>query len=260
MTKILTLVKYYFFSLKRNKGRVVDLFVWPILELLVFGFMGTYLNGQTLNSGSRILVILIGSLIFWHFFARISSEIYQQLFDDVLSKNLQNILITPIKNSEIVVALVLSSVIKMAINMVIIILTALFFYKFNFLVGNTYIILMILILMIWGMSIGIGIASLLFVFGNKILSIGWVITGLVQPFSCVFYSREVLPGLFRKISYLIPASYVFELYKKHLSGVSINLMDFWWPFFLAVIYLLIAVSLFMWFIKLARKNGTLIKI
>ena len=120
MKKIITLTNYYLGSLKRNKGRIIDLFIWPALELLVFGFMGLYLKSQAGDSGTKILAVLLGSLIFWHFFARISSEIYQQLFDDVLSRNLQNILIAPIKMSQMISALVLAGAIKLLINIVII--------------------------------------------------------------------------------------------------------------------------------------------
>lgn len=260
MNKILTLTKYYLYSIKRNKGRIIDLFIWPVLELLVFGFMGLYLKTQTSENGTKIVAIILGSLIFWHFFARISGEIYQQLFDDVASKNLQNILITPIKTGQIILALVLAGLVKLLINITIVGLTAFLMYKFNFLKNNPFFIPMILILMIWGVSVGIFIASLLFVFGNKALAFSWVITGLVQPFSCVFYSREVLPNLINSISYLVPSSYIFEIYRKNISGLNIYWSDLFMPFLLSIIYLLLAIFLFFGFIKLARKKGLLMKL
>lgn len=260
MNKILTLTQYYFFSVKRNKGRIIDLFVWPVIELFVFGFMGSYLNSQSSNGGFKILAILIGGLIFWHFFARISGEIYQQLFDDVLSKNLQNILITPIRTSQLIISLVLAGVIKLFVNIVIVGLTAFLMYQFNFFNNNPFFIPMIFILIIWGMSVGIMIASLLFLFGSKALAFSWVITGLVQPFSCVFYSREILPGFIKTISYFVPASYVFEFYRKYLLGVMVDWIDLLLPFLLSIVYLFISIFLFAWFMKLARKNGMLMKL
>lgn len=260
MKKILTLTKYYLYSLRRNKGRLVELFVWPAIELLVFGFMGSYLSSISAENGTRILAVLLGSLIFWHFFARISTEIPQQLFDDVLSRNLQNVLITPVKTSQMIISLISASVVKLLINIVVIGSTAFLMYHFNFFNSDPLFIPMIIILMIWGISMGIMIASLLFIIGSKAITFSWVITGLVQPFSCVFYSREVLPGLINSISYLIPSSYVFELYRKHLSGIETNLFDLALPFLISIGYLLIAIILFVMFIRLARKKGILTKL
>lgn len=245
------LVKYFLYSIRRNKARAIDLFVWPVLEVLVFGFMASYLS----SGGSQMIAILVGSLVLWHFFVRVSGEVYQQLFDEVLSKNLQNLMVTPLRTGELLAALVLGAVVKLIINMLIILAVIWAMYHWWPVSGWDFDDLAVLL--IWAMALGIAIAATLFWLGNKAVAFGWVIAGVVQPFSCVFYSRAVLPPLMQGLSYLVPSSYVFENYRARLGGSGGGSYA---GLALAIIYLMVAIGLFLFLVKWARKNGMMIRV
>ncbi|MDE2041316.1 MAG: ABC transporter permease, partial [Patescibacteria group bacterium] len=53
----------------RSFPRLMDVFFWPILELMVWGFLSVYLEKLNLNS-VNILSILLGALIFWELLNR----------------------------------------------------------------------------------------------------------------------------------------------------------------------------------------------
>ena len=247
------------YSVKRNKGRLVDILVWPVLELLVFGFTANFLNKEIQNESIKLMAVFLGSLIFWHFFAKISSEVYQQLFDDVVSKNLKNLIMSPVRVEEMMVALIGAAFTKLMVSMVVLLLTAKAVYGFSLAVNGNFFWL-ILILVIWGMAMGMLISSLLFLMGNRVLTLAWVITGIVQPFSCVFYSREILPELLKQVSYLVPSSYVFEIYRGMVRSGFFDWGQWWVAFSLAAVYLLTGIVMFKAFLKLSRKTGVLARI
>jgi len=259
INRIFILWRHYLYSIKRNKGRLVDIFVWPVLELLVFGFTANFLNQEIENEAIKLMAIFLGSLVFWHFFAKISGEVYQQLFDDVLSKNLKNIIMSPVRVGEMIIALVVSAGTKLVISMGILLIVAKIIYGFSLLTDWRY-GLLILVLMLWGVAMGLLISSLLFLMGNKVMTLAWVVTGIVQPFSCVFYSREILPGIFRTISYLVPSSYVFEIYREMVKSEMFNWGVWEVSAGLSGLYFLLGIFLFKYFLKLSRKTGVLARI
>ncbi|MBU1117522.1 ABC transporter permease [Patescibacteria group bacterium] len=257
--RIFILWRHYIYSIKRNKGRLVDIFVWPVLELLVFGFTANFLNQEIQNEAIKLMAILLGSLVFWHFFAKISGEVYQQLFDDVLSKNLKNIIMSPVRVGEMIIALIGAACTKLVVSMGILLFVAKIIYGFNLLVDWRYGFL-VLTLVLWGVAMGLLVSSLLFLLGNKAMTLAWVVTGIVQPFSCVFYSREILPGIFRMISYLVPSSYVFEIYREMIKTGNFNWQLWGLSIGLSGLYFLLGILLFNFFLKLSRKTGVLARI
>lgn len=251
--------RHYIYSIKRNKGRLIDIFIWPILELLVFGFTAEFLNKEINSKTLELMAIFLGSLVFWHFFAKISTEVYQQLFDDVLSKNLRNIVMSPLRINEMILALVSAAGTKLIISIGMLLMVAKFIYGFS-LLTSWYYILLIEVLILWGVAMGLLISSLLFLVGNKVMTLAWVVTGIVQPFSCVFYSREILPGILKTISYFVPSSYIFELYREMIKTGLFNWMIWRVAMGLSIAYFLLGIFLFKIFLKLSRKTGVLARI
>jgi len=257
--RIFILWRHYLYSIKRNKGRLVDVFIWPVVELLVFGFTANFLNQEIQNETLKLVAILLGSLIFWHFFAKISGEVYQQLFDDVLSKNLKNLIMSPLRIGEMIIALLGAGITKLIVSMGILLIVAKSVYGFS-LLNNWHYALLILVLILWGVAVGMLISSLLFLMGNKVMTLAWVVTGIVQPFSCVFYSREILPGIFKSISYLVPLSYVFEIYREIIKTGKFDWQEWGIALGLSIAYFLLGIFLFKFFLKLSRKTGVLARI
>lgn len=255
MKRSLSLALYYFSSLKRNKNRLIEILLWPVFELITFGYLSSFVQ----NSNSLLkntIAILLGSLIFWHFFVRISFENYQQLLEDIISKNLQNILGSPITLTELIIGLNISAFIKLIINIITMLITAWWLYQFNiFIVNLGFLIPALFILGLWAVAFGIIILSLLFILGRRASGIGWTMTVITQPFACVFYPRSVLITPFKEISYLFPPSYIFELYRNYLSGNPVIISFFIIASILTFIYLLLAIIVFNYSYKNSRKTG-----
>ena len=66
--------------------------------------------------------------------------------------------------------------------------------------------------------------------------------------------------LFQKIAYSLPLVYIFEEARNILINQTVNYQNILNAFYLNVIYLVIAISLFYYSFGQARKKGTLINI
>lgn len=257
MNNIRALTLHYLYSVRRNKGRLVDILVWPVFEIIMFGYLGLYFQAES-ESIRKITAILLGNLIYWHILARTSAEVSSQFFDDLLSRNLQNIIAAPVTIRDIIISLGLGGIIKMSVSFTIMWFSVWAVYRLNvfvYPVDRAIVIFSSLILQ--GLSIGLVVSSLAFILGAKAIVFTWVITGLLQPFSCVFYPRSILPIPLQFISYLAPSSYIFEYLRNTSSSGPESLIT---PLLISISYLVIAVICFIYFFRLSKKTGILMRL
>ena len=115
-------------------------------------------------------------------------------------------------------------------------------------------------LVVFGWILGIVSVGLIMATGQRILFISPLIALVMQPFSCVFYSREVLPGILKTFSYLIPASYVFENMRAILLNNSSSMVGLMVAFLLNGLYLYFAIVFVRVAISYGKKKGKFIEI
>lgn len=258
MNRIWTLTFYYLTVVLRNKGRLVDIFAWPVLELLMFGFLSNFI--ASVSTGfTQAVVVILGALIFWHFFGRTMNEIVMAFTDDIYSRNLNNILITPLSTWELIASLALSSLIKLSANLGLILPLSWWLYRLNIFVVGPISVVYVLILTTWGISLGLLTAATHFIFGHRAGAFSWAIAGIIQPFSLVFYPRAALPWIAQKISLVIPSSYVFEAFRFQLLTKTVDLTGLIIAAGLTVLYLISAAIIFYLSFDYSRRSGMIAK-
>ena len=83
---------------------------------------------------------------------------------------------------------------------------------------------------------------------------------LLAPFGCIYYPIEILPEFFQKIAYALPLVYIFEEARNILINQTVDHKMIFTAFYLNGVYLFIAIFLFYYSFKQARKRGRLINI
>ncbi len=131
--RISALMEQYFYITIKTLDRLSDLFFWPFMSLLLWGFMSRFLqSGFEVN----IIGLVIAGYMFYQFFQRCQTDIPMYLLEDFWSDTLQNIFSTPVTKWDKLMSLVLFSLLKSVIVMVFIYLVALFMFNFNLLSIN----------------------------------------------------------------------------------------------------------------------------
>src|SRR5258708_38044774 len=92
------LIKYAFIW-SRTTFRILDLFFWPMIDLLVWGFLTVYML-KVGNSVPTLVTFLIGAIILWNVFYRSQQVVCVSFLDDVWSRNLLNVFAAPIRTIE----------------------------------------------------------------------------------------------------------------------------------------------------------------
>src|SRR3954470_17469147 len=159
--RVAAMVLRYLYLLRSSWPRVLELIYWPAVQLLVWGFLQFYIAQ---NSGffARAGGVFIGAVMMWDILFRGQLGFSISFLEEMWSRNLANLMISPLRPIEFVMSLMVMSIVRLAIGMVPVTLIAIAFFGFNI--------------------YGLGLALAAF-FVNLILtswSVGIVVSGLVM--------------------------------------------------------------------------------
>jgi ABC-2 type transport system permease protein len=92
------------FLYTRNAVRLVELFFWPTVQLLVWGFLTAYLESFSGGDMPWPITYLIGALILWDALFRAQQGVAISFLEDVWTRNLLNVFVAPVRTREYLAA------------------------------------------------------------------------------------------------------------------------------------------------------------
>ncbi|MDW7759173.1 MAG: ABC transporter permease [Acidobacteriota bacterium] len=245
---------------RRSLPRLMEIFYWPFLDLLVWGFVSLYLARMGGEGLPNFVAFFLGALILWDILFRSQQGISVSFLEDVWSRNLLNLFVSPLRPIEYILSLMLVSAVKIVLVGVVLAGLAWLFYSFNVFVIGISLIPFILSLVALGWAIGIVTTSLILRFGQQAEVLAWGIAFLFQPVSAVFYPVSVLPPFLQAIAKCVPSAHVFEGMRAVLSDGVFPLERLAGAFGLNVIYLVVSFIFFYRVFRTVRRKGLLAKI
>jgi ABC-2 type transport system permease protein len=244
----------YFFLHRRSVARVMEIFFWPVMNLIVWGFVTSYLKELALP---KTVLFLIGSVILWDVLYRSQQGITLAITEEFWVKNIINIFISPISTGELLAAICIVGIIKSVVTTIVLGFLAFFFYRFNLLAAGLGLIPFLANLLLFGWAVGLFTMALIFRYGRAGEALIWGVPFLIQPISAVFYPVSVLPAWLQKIAYLLPSTYVFEGMRQVLATGVTDMSKLGISFGLNLVYLLLGSLYFSWMLRKVREMGYL---
>ncbi|MBI2019713.1 ABC transporter permease [Candidatus Daviesbacteria bacterium] len=257
LNRIFAIILRHIFLTMHQLERFFDVIISPVLVLVLWGFLATYI--QNIQS-SQLAVFLLGGMILWVIFEKVSTDIGVNFMFEVWDRNIINILASPITFAELISGLVVISLIKILVAFASMLLMAAVFYHFQITNLGFGLVLLVVNLFIFAASFGIFNVSLILRYGHSIGPLTWILPFFVQPFAAVFYPLSILPPLFQKIAFFIPISHVFEGLRFALSTGQFDYNNFWTAIILNAIYLSAALIFFSITLKKVLRSGRLVKL
>ncbi len=251
----------YLYLHKRSVPRTLEIIFWPVMDLLVWGFVTLYIQSVSQDALSKIIVFLINALIFWDILYRSQQGVSISFSEDIWTQNIVNIFVSPLKIWEWILATFIYGLAKTLLITVILSVLALGFYHFN-LIGTVgfYLIPLAADLLLLGWALGIFTAALIIRWGHAAEALIWGVPFLIQPLSAVFYPLSILPPWLQVISRGIPSTYVFEGMRTIVRTGSMPYGDFLIALALNLIYFAAGAFFFGWMYRSSRASGRLARL
>src|SRR5580700_4494294 len=120
----------YLYILKSSWPRTLELIYWPTLQVLVWGFMSQFFQ-QNSSYIARAFGVLLGAVMLWDLMFRSQLGLSISFLEEMWSRNLSHLFVTPLRAYEWVVSLLAMSAIRVAIGMVPAALLAIPLYHYS---------------------------------------------------------------------------------------------------------------------------------
>jgi ABC-2 type transport system permease protein len=251
--RIVAIVLRHFYLIRGSLSRVLPLFLWVVVDVVLWGFITKYLSSVT--QGFNFVTTLLGAVLLWDFFGRVMYGVTTAFFEDVWSRNFLNIFATPLSIWEYISGLVLSSIATSSATLVVMLVVANAAFGLSFFVYGVILIPFLIVLFLFGIALGIFAVSLVLRLGPAAEWFVWPIPALLSPFVGVFYPLSTLPSWVIPLSYALPPSYVFEEMRTIIAGGSASATSLVWGAGLAIIYIVVACRLFVHTYRHALRTG-----
>src|SRR5881398_2384395 len=204
--RVAAMVLRYWYLLRSSFARLIELIYWPTVQMLMWGFLQTYLAGQS-NNLARAGGVFIGAVMLWDILFRGQLGFSISFLEEMYARNLGNLMMIPLRPAEFVAALMIQSVIRLSVGMVPVSLLAIAFFGFNLWGLGLALAVFFLNLLLTSWAIGILVAGILLRHGLGAENMAWSFMFLFLPLTCVYYPVEVLPAWLQVVAWMLPPTY-----------------------------------------------------
>src|SRR6201987_2008638 len=257
LSRIGAMILRYWYLLLSSWPRLLELTYWPVMQVITWGFLQTYI-AQNANFFARAGGTLIGAVILWDILFRGQLGFSISFLEEIWARNLGNLMMSPLKPIEFLLALMAMSVIRLAIGITPMVLFALYLFHFNFFSLGLPLIAFFCNLIFTSWAVGIFVSGLVLRNGLGAESIVWTLMFALMPLACIYYPVTVLPHWLQHVAWALPPTSVFEgmrallidhVFRTDLmvSALAIN----------AVLFIA-SFAIFLALLRSARRHGSLL--
>lgn len=253
------MVLRHLYILRGSWPRVLEMAYWPAINMVVWGFTSQFFSSHS-SWVAQAGGVLIGAVILWDVMFRGNLGVSLSFMEEMWSRNLGHLSVSPLRPHELVTAMLTMSLIRTMIGVLPAALLAIPLYHFSLFDLGLPLLAFWANLMVSGWAIGLAVSSLVLRFGLGAESLAWVLVFAVAPLAGIYYPIATLPAWLQPVAWALPPAYVFEGMRGVLFGQGFDFGLLASAMALNVLYLAAAAALFLHTHHVARQRGLLLNV
>lgn len=256
--RIGAMVLRYWYLLRGSWPRILELAYWPTVQMILWGFINQFMatNSSWIAQASGVL---IASVLLWDVLFRGQLGVSISFLEEMWSRNLGHLFVSPLKPSEWVLSLMAVSLIRTAIGILPAALLAVPLFGYSVFDMGLPLAAFFANLLLMGWWLGLLIVALILRHGLGAESLAWVAVFLLAPVSAVYYPVSVLPGWLQWVAWALPSAHVFEGMRALLFEGAFRWDRLAWAVGLNALCMAGAAAVFMRYFDDARERGALLQ-
>ena len=256
--RIAAMILRYWYLLRGSWPRLLELAYWPTIQMIIWGLITLHLLGDS-TWVTQAAGVLIGAVLLWDVLFRGQLGVSISFLEEVWSRNMGHLFVSPLRPYEWVVALMAMSLIRTLIGIVPAALLAIPLYEFNIFVMGLPLLAFFGNLLVCGWWMALIIISVVLRYGQGAESLAWLVVFLFAPISAIYYPVDTLPQAFQWVAYALPPAHVFEGMRQALFDGTFATGHFFAAVGLNLLYMLVGGAIFLGGFRNARQQGALLQ-
>jgi ABC-2 type transport system permease protein len=256
--RVAAMLLRYLYLLRSSWPRAFELVYWPVIQMILWGFTSQYLM-TTSSVLARAAGVLLGAVLLWDVLFRGQLGVSVSMLEELWSRNLGQLFISPLRPYEWVLALLAMSLVRVGIGVVPAALLAIPLYHYSIFTLGPPLIAFFCLLIVMGWAIGLVIGAFLLRQGLGAESLAWLAVFLLAPPSAVYYPVAILPHWLQYVAWALPSAHVFEGMRTVMFEHRFALDHFIAAAILDVVYLVLGGAVFLHAFQRTRRTGGLLQ-
>jgi len=257
--RVLALIVRYLYLMQTSWPRLLELAYWPTVQMILWGLISKFLVGQG-DWLAQASGLLIAAVLLWDVLFRAQLGVALPFFEEMYSRNLGNLFVSPPRPGELIMALLVISLLRTLIGVGAAAILAILLYQYSIFDMGLPLLAFFTNLMVMGWAIGLMVVALVLRWGLGAEGLAWAIIFAFAPLSGIYYPISTLPDWLQGVALSLPSSHVFEGMRATLQDHRFAADHFWRAVGLNVIYLGIGGGVLLLGFHVARKRGLLLQI
>jgi len=256
--RVLAVMLRHLYVLRRSWPRLLELAYWPLIQMVLWGFVTKFFLGHS-SWVAEAAGVLISAVLLWDVLFRANLGVSLPFIEEMWSRNLAQMFVSPLRDAELIAALILMSLVRTLISVTPAAFLAMPFFDVWVFELGVPLVAFFANLLVFGAVIGITVSALILRFGLGAESLCWLGIFLLAPVSAIYYPVDALPGWLQIIALSLPSAHTFEGMRGVLFDGVFAWDHFFWAVGLNVVLLSLATLFFLHMMKMARIKGLLMQ-
>ena len=255
--RILALLLRYSYLLRNSWPRILELAYWPTMQMILWGFINQFLVTES-SWVAQAAGMFISAVLLWDVMFRGQLGVSIAFFEEMYSRNLGHLFVSPLRPYEMILALLSISLVRTVVGVGAAALLAIPLYHYSIFSLGLPLLAFFVNLLVMSWAVGLLVISIVLRYGLGAESLAWAVIFAVAPVSGIYYPIDVLPTWLQPVAYSLPSSYVFEGMRHVMIQHQFDFGMFFKAAALNVLYLTIGMTTFLRVFHVARKKGLIL--
>jgi ABC-2 type transport system permease protein len=253
------MVLRYVYLLRGSWPRVAELVYWPVVQMILWGLITKFFlthSSWVAQAGG----VLIAGVLLWDVLFRSQLGVAVSFLEEVWSRNLGQLFVTPLRPYELMLSLAAMSLVRTLIGVLPAALLCIPLYAYSIFGMGLPLLAFFVNLMIFGWAIGLAVSGFILRYGLGAENLAWLAIFALAPLSGVYYPIAVLPGWVQPIAWALPSAHVFEGMRSVMFQHAFRTDLLTTALLLNASYLVIGGAIFLAFFRIVRRRGLLLQL
>ena len=259
LRRIYALVLRHTYLLRSSGPRILELVYWPTVQMILWGFITVFMVGHS-SWVAQASGVLLSAVLLWDVLFRGQLGVSLVFMEEMWSRNLGHLFVSPLRPLELVAALLTMSLIRTLIGVGGAALIAIPLFHYSIFEMGFALLAFFANLIVMGWAIGLLVSGLVLRYGLGAEGLAWFLVFAVQPIMGVYYPLDILPAWLQSVAFWLPSSHVFEGMRAVLFTQTFRGDLFLNAVALNAVYLLVGAGAFLAYFRAARVRGQLLHV